>query len=117
MSFAKGYLERILEVKGSKDYREDMLLRITDVYMSSFKKVKALMWFKNVPSQSLLFWHGDETFSLGDKKSRHFHPETMADFVSIMQSYGHELDVNLDNNPIDMYNGTGQKGVDLRLML
>jgi len=117
MPFAKGYLERILEVSGSRDHREEMLLRLTDVYGSHFNKLKALIWFRNVPSQSLLFWDGEEKFRLGSKTSRLFHPETMADFISIMQSYGHELEINLENNPAESHNGVGQRPFDLRLML
>ena len=118
MPFAKGFIERILDIRGNMEQRDDMLLRITDVYMSNFNRVKALMWFKNIPSQSLLFWQGDVTFTLGEKKGRSFNPETMSDFISIMQSYGHELDINLENNPAQVNaEYVGQRPVDLRLML
>jgi hypothetical protein len=117
MSFAKGFLERVLDVHGDNYHRWITMLKVVDVYMTGFNRIRATIWFKNIPSNTLLFWHSDHKFSLGEKKGRHFEPKTMADFISIMQSYGHELELNLDNNPMSDYRGNGQKPIDLRYML
>lgn len=117
VSHAKSLVERLFDIKGNREVREEAFYKVLDMYSTSFNRTRALMWFENVPA--MLIWRGDNTFWLGDKKSRHFSPETIADFISLMQSYGHDLKINRANNPIDMFEAgtTLQKPVNLRYLL
>jgi hypothetical protein len=64
------------------------------VYSEKFNREKAVMWFKNIPS--FIKFRGNYTFCVdGMRDKLHFAPATIADFISIVQSLGCDLEVRI----------------------
>ena len=93
--YAKSFVERIGETRGNSSYgREHEICRSYGLYSESFNRQRALRYFRNVPVSFI--WRGEYSFTVsGIKNDVHFTPETIADFISICQSLGKELIINL----------------------
>jgi hypothetical protein len=95
MPTAKSLVENLLDKKATSSFaREDLMCRSLHVYSESFNREKAQRWFEDIPPY--IKFRGNFTFYVeGMPDKLHFAPPTIADFISIVQSLGHDLKIDL----------------------
>lgn len=112
MARAKSLVENLCDKRGNSSYaREHKMCESLHVYSESFNRKKAESWFMSIPP--MITFRGNFTFNIdGFGENIHFAPSTMADFIGIVQSLGHELEVSImaEEDEIDaMHNSLVRK--------
>ncbi len=95
MARAKSLVENLCDKRGNSSYaREHKMCESLHVYSEAFNKAKAQSWFVSLPP--MITFRGKFTFNIeGFGDHVHFSPDTMADFISIVQSLNYELEPKL----------------------
>lgn len=87
-------IEALGNIKSKNDkVRFNMLQGIYAIYCSGFSRLKVLRIFEDVPVN--IKWINQFEFSIGGCI---FKPKTLADFISIISSMGHDLNPRFDND-------------------
>lgn len=95
----KTLIEAIAQIK-SNDYavRFRMLLKIFSAYDTKFTRLNALTFFEEVPATFI--WANEDSVNSSFKyNGTIFRPNTMADFISIVNSLGLDLQPRFSSNP------------------
>ena len=117
----KSLVENLCEKRGSSSYaREHKICESLHVYSESFNRAKANSWFVNLPP--IITFRGKFTFNIdGFGDHVHFSPDTMADFISIVNSLNYDLEPNITeidfNDPPEMREWDESRNKALRKLI